>query len=221
MDDLKIKEYDLYAKILLGIAGICLSVVLGYIQYNIQKEQTANNEIHNNQNINLQQEQNKLQVLKLVNDFLPYYYEENKKGEIAKVIIVNAASKLSDDYKFPDLAQLLNQISLNTALSNNLQLRLSEAANTTSINKEWFCLIGSFYKIEDTKNLRERADKILREIHTDLNTRVYKTLGGVYAVTIGDKLSFSKANEYVQIAQTNNIAKDALSQVNKSWQYIQ
>lgn len=229
MEELKIKKYDMLSKLFLGIIGLLITFYLGISQHKIQKKQDEYTKSQDELKSFTQVEQKKFQILKIVNDNLPFYSELDKKGEIARAIINNSASKLSEEYDFPDLAEILDRvissdIVLQEALSENDKMIITEASSVISGEKDWFCVIGSFSirKFNSAKSFAIKVDSILKNSDSKIDVHIYKTMiSNNYAVTLGESLTKEKAQEYVDIARFNNIARDAFYQINRDWKKIE
>lgn len=223
MDEIKFKKYDLASRFFLGIVGLMITLILGVSQFNLQKVQANSIEEE-------KKDKKRFQILDIVNDNLPYYSDTSAKGKIARSIINNSASILSKDFDFSELADLLDQtISSDSTLQRSISVDdLQVISNATSKQnqpeEEWFCVIASYSinKLNRAQSKSEKANKTLKEIGSKIKSRIYLTTqSGVYAVTLGGKLSKRKAIDYVGIARNKGIASDAFYQKDKDWKLIE
>ncbi|MBX2845746.1 MAG: hypothetical protein KTR13_05975 [Saprospiraceae bacterium] len=218
MTEHQLKKYDVLSKIGLGIVGLLITLFLGITQRTIQKNQqvaSTSNQI----------EQRKFQILNIVNDNLSFYSSPDQQGEIARAIINSSAAKLSEEYNFPDLAEILNRAiqsdsTLQETISGNQRLILQESSAGIDQTNQWYCVIGTFElnQLSAAKALQNRVGQnaVLRE--KNISANIYKTaVSRKYAVTLEGWLTKAEAVEFVQIARASGIADDAFYQINRDW----
>ncbi len=223
MDENKLKLYDFYAKVFLGILGLIITILISYIQYSNQSELEISKK-------KLQVEQNKFQMIKLVNENLAYLNDSGIKGKIANNIVTKFSSELSEKYDYPEIAQIVsNSINDTSIKTENIPQKskfiVSESTESLGTNKEidnWFCVIGTF-AINDKENaLKFKNQNAVRLTKDGKKCFLYKTfVSNNYAVTINKKLNKKDANILVNYARQMGIANDAFAQIDRNWQFVE
>lgn len=221
----QIKRFELF----LTLFGAIVTALLGYGQYQLSRTQTQLASIHAElakQQQNFQQQladqQNVLQVLSVVKDYLPLIDEDSPKGKKAVIIISAAANQMSVKYNNQFLADLAKAILEAPKSYDAATLQISEATIpvTPSSNAKYFAVLASYSitQLDRAKN----AAYALAESQKEYRVGIYKTkTSNNYALTIGDQLAKADAIRLVQKARNEGWSEDAFAQIDRDWEKIQ
>jgi hypothetical protein len=220
-EDLHLKRLTIRIQLLLGVIGACLTLVLGYGQYQIQRGQHVLATQQQRLQQDLEEQRNLMQTLTIAKEYLPLM-DDPSQGKKARAIISRSATYFSSKYHNTFLAELAAELleSANVPRNDKDVLQITEATAPAPLNEGWFTVVASF-DVEQLDYARRKRDEIARQ-QNQYPVEVYKTkISRYFAVTIGGRKTKLEAQALVRTARVNGWARDAFAQLDREWSRVE
>jgi len=204
------RKLDLTAKIILGVAGLSVTVMLGIWQWRLGQVQQE-----------LTRQQVVLQTLTMVKGYLEVVDQEGPQGERARALITIAATELSNEYQSPILAKMASSLLENFDSRGGREvLQINEATEAPIHEAQWFTVVASF-SVKHLENARASLKEI-SALQNEFPVEIYKTrISNHFAVTIGGARSKADARILAYLARDRGWSEEAYPQIDRGWEKIE
>jgi hypothetical protein len=198
-------------------AGVLVTALLGFGQWNLSRQQREAEERRSEDNI-------EVQVMALVKEHLAKLRGSGEDAENAQRVVLAAGKYLADGHHRPALIIMYDSIVKDLqSVKTELKTQAAESTEPAAEGAKWYAVLASL-PANDLSRTRSVASQMLahaQQLGFTQGIKVYKTkISNNYAIVMGGQMSRSDAFSLAADARQKSLATDAFPQQDRSWEFI-